>query len=128
MRRKQVRWGSAAARRIIEFAGKASTVEEAVRVVASRFLRNIACPPTDLETLKDRLNIKKIEPVTGLPIAGELRPHGDGFAVVYSASMPEGRKRFTIAHEFGHAVLEQTGPNCPRYGVELERICDMLAS
>ena len=42
--------------------------------------------------------------------------------------MPEGRRRFTIAHEFGHAVFEQTGPNCPRHGVELEKICDMLAS
>lgn len=128
MKRKQGRWKSAAARRIVEFAGSDSTVEDAVRAVAARFLRDVACPPTDLEALKDRLNIRRIEPVEGLPISGELRPEGDGLAVVYSASMPEGRKRFTIAHEFGHAVFEQTGPNCPRYGVELEKICDMLAS
>jgi Zn-dependent peptidase ImmA (M78 family) len=128
MQGKQGRWDSAAARRIVEFAGNVSTVEDAVRVVASRFLRDLACPPTDLEVLKDRLKVKKIDPVPGLPIAGELRPDGDGFAVVYAASMSEGRKRFTIAHEFGHAVFEQTGPNCPRHGVELEKICDMLAS
>ena len=52
----------------------------------------------------------------------------NGLAVVYSASMTEGRRRFTIAHEFEHAVFEQTGRNCPRHGVELETICDMLAS
>ena len=94
MQRKQGRWNSAAARRIVEFAGSVSTVEDAVRVVASRFFRDVACPPTDLEALKDRLNVRRIEPIQGLPIAGELRPDGDGLAVVYSASMPEGRRRF----------------------------------
>ncbi len=128
MYRKQKRWHSAAARRIIEFAGNVSTVEDAVRVVAAKLLRDVACPPTDLEALKDLLNVRRIEPIEGLPISGELRPDGDGLAVVYSASMLEGRRRFTIAHEFGHAVFEQTGPNCPRHGVELEKICDMLAS
>lgn len=128
MKRKKARWNSAAARRIVEFAGSVATVEDAVRAVATRFLRDVACPPTDLEALKDHLNVRRIEPIEGLPISGELRPDGDGLAVVYSASMPEGRKRFTIAHEFGHAVFEQTGPNCPRHGVELEKICDMLAS
>lgn len=128
MQRKQGRWDSAAARRIVEFAGGTSTVEDAVRAVAARFLHGVACPPTDLEVLKERLNVRRIEPIKGLPISGELRPDGDGLTVVYSASMPEGRRRFTIAHEFGHAVFEQTGPNCPRHGAELERICDMLAS
>jgi hypothetical protein len=128
MRQKQIRWISAAAKRIIQLAEDADTLEDAVRVIALRFLRGIAYPPTDLTELGKRLNVKKIEPVAGLPISGELRPDGDGFKVVYSASMSQGRQRFTIAHEFGHAVFETTGPNCPRCGRELERICDMLAS
>jgi hypothetical protein len=62
-----------------------------------------------------------------LPISGELRKDGDAFKVVFSASLSAGRRRFTIAHELAHAIFETTGPNCPRYGRELERMCDMLA-
>ncbi len=128
MQRKNEEWKSAAARRIRQFAGDVTTVEAAVRLVAKRLLHDIICPPTDLQTLAHRLNVKRAEPVAGLPISGELRPDEDGFVIVYSASMSEGRKRFTIAHELGHAVFEQTGPNCPRHGRELEKMCDMLAS
>lgn len=74
MKRKQRRWNSAAARRIIELAGSVRRVEEAVRAVAARLLRDVVCPPTDLEALKDRLNVRRIEPIEGLPIPGELRP------------------------------------------------------
>src|ERR1700686_5024190 len=99
MHRKQERWTSAAARRIVELAGDVPTVEVAVRTVAARLLRDVTCPPTDLEALKERLNVKRIEPMPGLPISGELRADGDGFVIVYSAPMSEGRKRFTVAHE-----------------------------
>jgi hypothetical protein len=127
-KKKQKRWTSAAARRLLGLAGNPPTVEKAAEVVAQRLLEGIACPPTDLEALRPRLKVSGFEPIDGLPISGELRKDGDGFKIVYSASLQPGRRRFTIAHELGHAIFETTGPNCPRYGNELERICDMLAS
>jgi IrrE N-terminal-like domain len=127
-KRKQKRWTSAAARRLLGLAGNPPTVEKAAELVATRLLEGICCPPTDLEALRTRLNVSGFEPIDGLPISGELRKDGDGFKIVYSASLQPGRRRFTIAHELAHAVFETTGPNCPRYGNELERICDLLAS
>jgi len=128
MRRKAKRWTSAAAQRISQVAGDVASIEEAVAVIARRFLDGIPCPPTDLDTLKDRLHVESIDSVPGLPIAGELRRDGRALRIVHSESLSPGRRRFTIAHELGHAFFETTGPNCPRYGEELERICDMLAS
>ena len=121
------KWASAAACRILKLAGNPSTVEEAVAIVAERLLEGVQSPPTDLEALMPRLNVTAFEPDATLPISGELRKDGDGFKIVYSASLSQGRQRFTLAHELAHAVFESTGPNCPRYGRELERICDMLA-
>lgn len=122
------RWTSAAARRIIEQSRSATTVEEAIHVTALRLLDGVSCPPTDLDVLKDRLNVKSVEAIPRLPMSGELRKRDDGFVIVYSSSLSPARRRFTIAHELGHAVFESTGPNCPRHGRELERICDLLAA
>ena len=125
---RKKRWTSAAARRIIGQSCSATTVEEAVYVTASRLLDGVSCPPTDLDVLQSRLNVISVEPIARLPISGELRKRSDGLVIVHSSTLSLGRRRFTIAHELGHAVFESTGPNCPRYGRELERICDMLAA
>jgi hypothetical protein len=122
-------WRSAAAQRMLGIAGSATSVEEAVVTVANRLLEGIACPPTDLDAIMPRLNVTSCTAVEGFPISGELRSDdGKTFSILYAASLPRERRRFTIAHEFGHAVLETSGRNCPRYGKELERICDMFAS
>ena len=78
--------------------------------------------------LKDRVNVTAVEAMARLPISGELRKGDDGLVIVYSSSLSPGRRRFTIAHELGHAVLERTGPSCPRFGRELEEICNLLAA
>ena len=69
-----------------------------------------------------------VEPIARLPISGELRKEDQGLVIVYSSSLSPARRRFTIAHELGHAVFEGTGPRCPRYGRELEEICNLLAA
>lgn len=61
-------------------------------------------------------------------LSGELRRRRDGFTIVLSKHLSPSRQRFTVAHELGHAIFETSGPGCPRYGVELERLCDMLAT
>ena len=98
-----------------------------MHVVVSRLLEGVACPPTDLEAIRPRLNITQFcaEDIAG---SGELQRDGDGLKVVYSSALSSTRKRFTIAHEMAHAVFESTGPNCPRTGVELERLCDKIAA
>ena len=99
-----------------------------MEVTATRLLAGVSCPPTDLDMLMGRLGVTGLEAKRRLPISGELRKERAGLLIVYSATLSPTRRRFTIAHELGHAVFEGTGPNCPRHGRELERICDLLAA
>jgi hypothetical protein len=119
-------WSSAAARRLILAAGGDTTVEEAVVQVAGNLREGASGPPTDLGAVAQQLGVDscRAEP---LPVAGELRRDGDRLTVVYASGLSVGRRRFTIAHELGHAFFERSGPHCPRRGKELERICDLLA-
>ena len=120
-------WKSAAARRLRELAGNVPNIGRALSTVTGHFLQGVTCPPTDLEALQKRLGIKSIE-TEDLPFAGELRREVDGFRIVLSKHLSQGRKQFTIAHELGHAILETAGRRCPHSGSELERICDLLAT
>jgi hypothetical protein len=126
-RRKTQPWTSAAARRIQEVAGTSDSVEDAVRVVATRTMSGIHCPPTDLDALATRLGITSVRS-EDLPVSAELRRVNDGYEVVYSLHQPPTRRRFSIAHELAHVIFESTGPNPPRTGQELERLCDMIAT
>jgi IrrE N-terminal-like domain len=121
------KWSSAAARRLLALAGNPPSVEAAIDIVTARLLEGFQCPPTDLEAIRPRLNITQFcaEDIAG---SGELQRDGDGLKVVYSSTLSSTRKRFTIAHEMAHALFESTGPNCPRTGVELERLCDKIAA
>jgi hypothetical protein len=125
--RHQVQWKSAAARRLLEIAGKPPTVEQAVSIVADRLLDGLPCPPTDLDGVALRLNITTIR-AEDVPFSGELRRDGTGFTVVYSSALSAGRRRFTVAHEMAHALFETSGRHCPRVGMELERLCDKIAT
>jgi hypothetical protein len=104
------------------------TVDVAVPAVIARLLSGLTCPPTDLYGLCDRLNVSGIDEDENLPVVGELRRAGKAFRIVCAANQSPVRRRFTIAHELGHAVLESTGPRAPRVGSELERLCDRLAA
>jgi hypothetical protein len=120
-------WNSAAARRLCEMAG-VSDVKEAIPTVVGRLLSGLACPPTDLIGLCTRLNVTGIDEDENLPVVGELRRDGDGFRIFCASDQSHVRRRFTIAHELAHAVIESTGPRAPRIGSELERVCDLLAA
>lgn len=118
------RWKSAAAQRLMSAAGK-QNVLEAIRGIAADLLHDTECPPTALDTIATRLNAR----VTGEEIfgSGELRRGGDGYEVIYATDLSAQRRRFTIAHELAHVVIDRTGPNAPRAGKELERLCDLIA-
>jgi Zn-dependent peptidase ImmA (M78 family) len=120
------KWKSAAARRLLALAST-GTIPHAVNVVVNRLLEGVPCPPTNLEQLGVRLNVRRIR-FEDLPVAGALVRLDDGFEILCSSSAGSGRQQFTIAHEIAHAIFESTGPRCPQGGDELERLCDMLAT
>jgi hypothetical protein len=62
-----------------------------------------------------------------LPIAGELRKTQGGYEVVIDRGASQGAKRFTLAHEIGHAFFSSLDNRFPKRGVEVERICDLFA-
>lgn len=118
---------SAAKRRILALAGHPPDIDLAVQVVAENLMKDVPHPPTDLEVLARRLNVSGFD-AEAMPLSGELRRVGTQFRVVYSSYLPLPQRRFTIAHELGHAVFAMSGPNYPRGGEEVERICDMFAA
>lgn len=126
MKAKPAAWTSAAARRVVAAAGGQHSIERSVVEIVTKLRAGTEGPPTDLRVIADKLGVAswRAEP---LPVAGELRRNGNGLTIAYASGLPAGRRRFTIAHELGHAFFEQTGPNCPRRGVELEKICDLFA-
>jgi Zn-dependent peptidase ImmA (M78 family) len=128
-RQKQSHIGgrSAAARRILALAGNPPDIDIAIQVVAEKLLEDVPHPPTDLEVLAQRLNVIGFD-AEEMPLSGELRRERNQFRVVYSSYLPLPQRRFTIAHELGHAVFAMSGPKYPRAGEEVERICDMFAA
>ncbi len=103
------------------------TVPSAVVEIARRLTEGQKLPPTDLEAIFPRVDILECHADPDMLTAGELRQAEGGFEIAYNQSESENRQRFTIAHEIAHAVMERTGPHCPRRGRELERICDLIA-
>lgn len=69
---------------------------------------------------------------------GALYPVTGGWAIIYNSDAPEGRKRFTIAHEFGHYLMHRSlhpdGIKCSeesvtfRSGADLEAEADTFAA
>jgi hypothetical protein len=126
-RSESVAWKSAAARRLLDMAG-VDTVPEAVRALVTSLRAGTDCPPTDLEAIARRLDVTEIVG-DDLPVSGELRrADGGGFVIAYSTYSSRVRQRFTIAHELAHTLFERSGPRSPRGGVELERLCDLIAA
>ena len=120
-------WKSAAARHLLKLADNPASVEQAIEILANRYLAGLSYPPTDLKAISDRLNIKEFRKEEFLG-SGELRRDRKGLVIVYSPYLSLERRRFTIAHEMAHALFETSGPRFPRYGRELERLCDMFAT
>ena len=120
------KWKSAAAQRVKEAAGEAD-VDRALDKIAVKLLDGIACPPTDLDALMGRLNVCRVESDAEMMVTGALKKEGERFVIHVYPGLSSGRRRFTIAHELGHAFMETTGPRPPRSGRELEVICDRFA-
>lgn len=121
------RWSSAAAVRLMAAAPGTDNVDAATKLIARQLRASQAKPPTDLTEISLRLGVTRIERGIDMGVSGELVRDGEDLVIRYAEGISPGRRRFTIAHELGHAFFETTGPNWPRKGAELERICDLLA-
>lgn len=124
--RGKVRWTSAAAVRLTATAGTDGGVEKAVAVVAARLLEGVQCRPTDLHAVLEKLGAR-MEP-RDVPLSGWLERGANGYTIIYDETLSPGRKAFTVAHEIAHIIFDSTGPQAPRTGRELERLCDMIAT
>lgn len=108
--------------------GDQQTVDHCIEEITARFLDGIEDSPTDLDALAQRMGVRRIVDDPSLYVPGELRRIDGQLEIVVLSGLADGRRRFTIAHELGHVVFEQTGRNPPRHGLEVEKYCDQLAS
>ena len=121
------RWTSAAAKRLIKLAGNAESVDRAVQILIGQLLEGRGDGPVDLEKVAASLNVQKLY-AADLPFSGELRRTNGAYEIAYGSHLSPERRRFTIAHELGHVLMERSGRGNPKFGAELERICDKLAA
>ena len=127
VRRRRQHTAGAAERRIRGLAPAAGTLQEAVTAVVAEMMQGVACPPTDLVSLGQKLGVSEIS-YESFPGSGELHKIGEAYRIVCSSDQSPPRRRFTVAHELAHVILDRTGRNAPRTGGAVERICDMLAA
>ena len=118
---------SAAERRIRALSPEAPTLDDAVKSVIAGLLQGVTCPPTDLVEVGRKMGVREIS-YERFPGSGELHKEIGGYRIVCSLDQPPSRRRFTVAHELAHVILERTGRNAPRAGDSVERVCDMLAA
>jgi Zn-dependent peptidase ImmA (M78 family) len=120
------RWESAAARRVLKMA-EVSSIEEAIPKLVATYLSGVVFPPTDLNALcsKFEVTVSESSSVIG---AGALIKQKGRFIIHYAPDLTSQRRRFTIAHELGHIIVDTAGPRGPQHGKELERLCDMFAT
>ena len=119
-------WRSAAARCLRDKTASES-VENAVIQIVSELLAQVRCPPTDLEAICEKLKVS-IEDSDDLVGSGALVARDGGFRIVCATDLSPQRRRFTIAHELGHVIVERYSRSGGRQSKELERLCDMFAA
>ena len=124
MRRRY--WKTAAAQRVRQVAGL-EPIDRAIEKIAGKLVEGLACPPTDLEALAVRLGVTEIRQDNSMVVPGELRKLRSELVVFLLPNLPRTRRRFTLAHELGHAFFEGTGRR-PHPSQELERLCDKFAA
>jgi hypothetical protein len=124
---KPKKWRSRAALQLLDDAGQPEIMAEAVTAAVSRIMDGVLCPPTDLAAVASRVNVEACI-AEDMPGSGELRRTGTGFTIYYSSYLSVHPRRFTIAHEIGHALLETSSHVPPKQCREVERLCDMIAA
>ncbi len=121
------RWRSRTALHVLNAAGNPASMADAVTAAVSLIMHGVPCPPTDLAAVASKVNVEACI-AEEMPGSGELRRTGSRFTIYYSSYLPVHPRRFTMAHEIGHALLEMSSPVPPTQCREVEHLCDMIAA
>ncbi len=119
-------WKTAAAQRVRQISGL-KDIDQAIAKIAEDLMDGLDGPPTDLEVLAHRVDVTDIRQDGAMLVPGELRKLRDGLVVFLLPNLTKTRRRFTLAHELGHAFFERTGRRPPP-SRELEQLCDKFAA
>jgi hypothetical protein len=106
---------------------KARNADEAVELLTTELVGALTTVPIDLSALANAIGVREIR-ASSLVSTGELRDEGDDIVILHSNDLSDVRRRFTVAHELGHAVLVLRGKSPVRAGRDLERFCDSFAA
>ena len=97
-----------------------------IETAVEDLLGGLSGPPTPLAPVGSRLGVDLIAYRSGLPVSGMLESAGDSLRIVCAADQPAVRRRFTVAHELGHAFLAGHENSLPE---EMhEQFCDRFAA
>src|SRR5258708_4143381 len=102
-------------------------MEEAVASVVSELLDQVERPPTDLDRVCEKLGVS-VRDSDELIGSGALVKDGEAFQILCASDLSPERRRFTIAHELGHLVIERSSGGIVRQSKELECLCDIFAA
>jgi hypothetical protein len=117
-------WRSGTARAILRHGGH-SEMRIAIRTIVAGLLSDSSTMPTDLLAVGGSLGVTIThEIISG---SGELRQTATRLEVVVNPQQAQPRQRFTIAHELGHAIIQQIHPSADQRTKETERLCDLFA-
>jgi len=114
-------------------------VSTAVRDLLTR--AGVSSPPVDLRRVAEAQGVARIEETDLGSLDGCLIPTADGFVIKLNSTMPERRRRFSLAHEIAHTLLRTAPAGCkhgdvsnratisrPRSRHWEEWLCDMIAA
>ena len=119
-------WSTMSAQRVRQIASD-EDIDRAIEKISNKLVEGLAGPPTDLKSLATRLDVVDIRSDDSMMVPGELRKiHGE-LIVFLLPRLTKTRRRFTLAHELGHAFFESTGRR-PHPSQELEVLCDKFAA
>jgi hypothetical protein len=96
--------------------------------IVGGLLQDVAFPPTNVHVAAKIMCVDELNERRRLPFSGSLERAKAGYRVVYAAEQPPARKRFTIAHELGHAYLLARNLASGWTEREVEAFCDRFAA
>ncbi len=124
-KRKQV-WKSAAARRFFALAGNPATIEEAVRIVAERLLGGAVEAPTPLDTVAEAVGLTVTSTEEDTSVDDTI--HDDGLRFYETTTSSPIEQRMELARQIARAFFASLKPRGFTRGVELDKICELLAT
>lgn len=124
-RKRKHTWKSVAAERLLQLTGYPPTVEDAIRLVGEEWTSSHHTGPISLEHIAQQIHYSK--PFQLGPPEEDLL-HDDGLRFFEQGGISSREYRWEYALSLAHHFFASMKPRGLTKGVELERLCRMLAS